>query len=54
MQSEILERAGRPAVSLELIEKGVAEGLKGGLLFWLPELYRRRAQLNEAWGRAPP
>jgi predicted ATPase/class 3 adenylate cyclase len=50
MQSEILERAGRHAASLELIEKAITQGLKGGLLFWLPELYRRRAWLRAATG----
>ena len=53
MQSEILERAGRQAASLELIEKAIAQGLKGGLLFWLPELYRRRAGLHAAAGASP-
>ena len=50
MQSEILERAGRHAAALELIEQAIAQGLKGGLLFWLPELYRRRARLHAATG----
>ena len=53
MQSEILERAGRHAASLELIEKAIAQGLKGGQLFWLPELYRRRAGLHAATGAGP-
>jgi predicted ATPase len=50
MQSEILERAGRNNAALELIEQAIAQGQKGGLLFWLPELYRRRAGLNAATG----
>ena len=53
MQSEILERAGRHAAALELIEQAIAQGLKGGLLFWLPELYRRRARLHAATGASP-
>jgi predicted ATPase len=52
MQSEILERAGLYAESLDLIDKAIAQGRKQGQLFWLPELYRRRAGLKAATGES--
>ncbi|HRO10680.1 AAA family ATPase [Amaricoccus sp.] len=53
MQAEILERAGRPAAALGLVETAITQGLKGGQLFWLPELYRRRGRLRAAAGAGP-
>jgi predicted ATPase len=53
MHAETLESGGRLRASLELIEKAIAQSRKGGLLFWLPELYRRRARLNATLGASP-
>ncbi|MEI5680438.1 MULTISPECIES: ATP-binding protein [unclassified Mesorhizobium] len=53
MQSELLERAGLRAEALNALERGVAESVKGGQFFWLPELYRRRAKLRAADGANP-
>ncbi|MGH6751983.1 MAG: adenylate/guanylate cyclase domain-containing protein, partial [Bradyrhizobium sp.] len=52
MQSEILERANLTSESLALLDKAIAQSLRGGQLFWLPELYRRRANLRAARGES--
>ncbi len=53
MHSEILERIGRPAESMALIDNAIALGRKSGQWFWLAELYRRRAGLRQALGEKP-
>lgn len=53
MHSEVLERLGRPAESIALIDSAIVHGRKSGQLFWLAELYRRRAALRQALGERP-
>ncbi|OCP05254.1 MULTISPECIES: AAA family ATPase [unclassified Ensifer] len=53
MHSEILERMGRPADAVALVENAIALGRKSGQWFWLAELYRRRAHLALTLGDAP-
>ena len=53
MQSEILERSGRPNEALALIDDAIAGGRKSGQRFWLAELYRRRAALRQLLGARP-
>ncbi|QRM53246.1 adenylate/guanylate cyclase domain-containing protein [Sinorhizobium sp. BG8] len=53
MQSQILERSGRPRQALALIDDAIAGGRKSGQRFWLAELYRRRAALRQLLGARP-
>ncbi|MHB9403274.1 ATP-binding protein [Mesorhizobium sp. RSR380A] len=53
MQSEILQRSGRPAEASALVDKAILLGRKEGQWFWLSELYRRRAQLRQVLGDKP-
>jgi predicted ATPase/class 3 adenylate cyclase len=53
MQSEILSAAGRFDEALKLLDPAIGRSLEAGQLFWLPELYRRRALLLRALGGDP-
>jgi predicted ATPase len=50
MQAEILQRMGRSAEALLLIDQAIKRGSKSGQWFWLPELFRRRAELRHYLG----
>lgn len=54
MHSQVLQRIGRPADSLALIENAIDLSRKSGQWFWLAELYRRRAEVGNAIGHRLP
>jgi predicted ATPase len=53
MRAEILERAGRLEEALALLRQTIDACTEAGQLFWLPELYRRRALLMARLGGGP-
>ena len=53
MQSEILTRAGFRHEALVVLDEAIASSTGTGQVFWLPELYRRRAKLRRAMGGSP-
>ncbi|TCN30186.1 ATP-binding protein [Sinorhizobium americanum] len=50
MHSQVLQRIGRHVEALSVIDNAIAVGRKSGQLFWLPELYRRRAGVRQELG----
>ncbi|UVC10526.1 AAA family ATPase [Rhizobium sp. TH2] len=53
MHSQILERLGRPAEAIAVIDNAIFLGRKSGQRFWLAELHRRRSELGQALGKRP-
>ncbi|WP_457814178.1 AAA family ATPase [Sinorhizobium meliloti] len=50
MHSQVLQRIGRPLEALSVIDNAITVGRKSGQLFWLAELYRRRAGVRQGLG----
>jgi predicted ATPase/class 3 adenylate cyclase len=50
MHAQVLERTGRPLEARFVIDNAIRVGQKSGQLFWLAELYRRRARLRDELG----
>ena len=48
MQAELLGLIGQPERGATLLDEAIARAERVGHLFWIPELYRRRALLREA------
>jgi hypothetical protein len=46
MHAQVLQLTGRPAEAMEALQTAIAAGSASGQLFWLAELYRRRANLK--------
>jgi predicted ATPase/class 3 adenylate cyclase len=53
MHAELLARAGSFQPAVELLGRAIERAHRTGHVFWLPELYRRRAILHEAKDGAP-
>jgi len=50
VHSQVLQRIRRPAEALSVIDNAITVGRKSGQLFWLAELYRRRAGVRQELG----
>lgn len=50
MEAELLAQAGRCAEAAAIVEEAIAGSRRSGQVFWLPELYRRRALLRRKLG----
>jgi class 3 adenylate cyclase/predicted ATPase len=53
MQAELLGMMGEARAGVELLDDTIARAERVGHLFWVPELYRRRALLSHAAGDEP-
>jgi predicted ATPase len=53
MHAELLARADSFGPAIELLDRAIERGHRTGHVFWLSELYRRRAILRKALGAAP-
>ncbi len=54
MHAQVLQLTGRPAEAMKALQTAIAAGSASGQLFWLAELYRRRANLKrQLQHRAP-
>ena len=51
MHAEILGLAGRTDEAMQVLDDTIAASTRGGQVFWLPELHRRRALLRRDAGR---
>lgn len=54
MHSQVLQRIGKPAEALSVVENAISVGRKSGQWFWLAELYRQRAGLRHELGYRSP
>lgn len=52
MRAEILERLGRYAEAIAVLDTTIDQSRQSGQVFWLAELYRTRARLRQALGQA--
>jgi predicted ATPase len=50
MAAELLARLGREAAASQLLDEALEQAERAGNLFWVPELYRRRASLRRNGG----
>ncbi|MBB3771972.1 putative ATPase/class 3 adenylate cyclase [Angulomicrobium tetraedrale] len=50
MEAELLAQSGRYDQACAIVEEAIASSSRSGQVFWLPELYRRRARLRRHLG----
>ncbi|MFA1676255.1 AAA family ATPase [Rhizobium mongolense] len=53
MHSQVLQRIGKPLEAMSVIENAISVGRESGQLFWLAELYRRKAKVRLELGEGP-